>query len=799
MKQGVVVAAVFAALSAAASIVTVRNGIFTYPPSYATFRGTDSEPGIAPPWIPYGTYTRGAGSNEYARISAKLMGVVASAFDGLDERERMPLEFFAGEADYTIRQTMLPDYTNAPYSDGGEFLRGITNSSARILDAINADSFLTVYRTTVIGETRYFYNNERTGQIEELLAHEESGDGISWHGGIARMYAGSALNEMCAAAQLATDPPISGGWTNRLPFIESDSNLWVNVYPIYAALGNDAHVFAATNATPTFYRPHFDYAPNMSCPRFFSPAHLADVWGGDVLGTEQTGTGRALSKALASMPMSYTVEDVLSYNTAMSAADYSHWHNMTARLDWKRLGIICQLESQMDRTYLVRDNEDRIPQTQREAHMTRQYAMSMTVEIPTSGGAPQFETTFHAPATGWAKTSETTEATTNAVDWSFPTAQFHGAYIEGGIVDTHGEEGTYVQTSESDIVAIAKRVADDMMTLGVSDDGWLVVVLSGEVTAPNNAGLQWSWEALVRSIPDGGGEAYYFPTNSATEMFAPEFYPTNVALNLGMIVDKYATTRYTEADESAFPAFSTLMPPYPQQEIWETNYVRRQSRPTLDVMLDVRGFRYWDNITNFAQLTWQKIVGGDSTRQFMMDQQRDLWAHTSEESFRSRFEITKALNNSVRARFYGIAGMSVDSNGFAAINARDEAEIRGQLATFPLKLQLSLSPLRPSVLYPPVATFGVSFSVVDGQIADSFISEAFWYWWDGLGVDHTGSIDKVGNNYLLGSYGFEVDGAGVDRHLTTNEPIRVDAHQDQMIITDWLPRNLRSPTTPNQP
>ena len=82
MKRGIFIAALFAALSAAASIVTVRNALFTWPPNYATFIGTDAQPGIESPWIPYGTYTHGVGTTEYARITAKLMGVVASAFDG---------------------------------------------------------------------------------------------------------------------------------------------------------------------------------------------------------------------------------------------------------------------------------------------------------------------------------------------------------------------------------------------------------------------------------------------------------------------------------------------------------------------------------------------------------------------------------------------------------------------------------------------------------------------------------------------------------------------------------------------
>lgn len=900
MKRCIFIAALFAAFTASSAIVTVRNALFTWPPNYATFIGTESQPGIESPWIPYGTYTHGVGTTEYARISAKLMGVVASVFDGRYEREYLPEEDFTPTnpaAYYSVfKQTMLPCYTNFPgFSDNGQFLQSLTNNTARILDTINAQAFVEVDH--VDGSSTYSYFRQQTGEIEPLLAAEETADGNSWHWGVAKIYAGDALAAMCAAAQLATEPPISTTWTNRLPFVAADSNAWVNVWPTYSALANDAHFFpAATNATPKFGRYHLDnhYAP-YSTPRFFEPAHLVEIWGGDVVGNETSGTARALELALESIPMGYTIEDVLSYNTGWKyeyppAAtgsywtvagplgnfkldmfydyspdylgwdnwseppptnyyveigynfygsnyslmiydaptgeqlfyqyvvaskdadtlyfgdyradrtrlyngddDYAHWRNGTARLDWKRLGIICQLISQMDRTYLARQDEDELALLENDARHTYTWEASEIVTLATSGGVPAASTTFMPPS-AWARTGDSTTCTTNLVGWSYPTAQLHGVGDSGLIQGTSDAESPELWVDAATLAGIISPIAQQVVADHGLTDGQLVIEISGLMTPLGNAGMTWPWGVdFANFFPTIGDGDQYYPTNSGTAFFAPLQYPTSATADLTMFLNKYATTKYTTASESMYTNFAARLTPYPLPEVWATNYVKRQRRPTLKVMLDTQGFSKIGVITNSAPLVWGDIAGPNSTRQFRMDKQAGdgSWATTRQSSNRLRWVITRDLNADVMGRFQQLANIAVDDAAWRFIDfpPAEEAALKAQLITRPLSLIAALQPAVGSAS--PVAIIVGVVPVANGTAGDCAISSATWAWEDSQGEWQYQAITQGASGYLLGTYYFTVQGAELPYMATTNQPVRVDGHQDQMMATEWLPRNLR--------
>ena len=798
MKRGIFIAALFAALSAAASIVTVRNALFTWPPNYATFIGTDAQPGIESPWIPYGTYTHGVGTTEYARITAKLMGVVASAFDGRCEREYLPEEDFTptNPAAYysEFKQTMLPCYTNFPgFSDDGAFLQSLTNNTARILDTINAPAFVEVDH--VEGSSTYSYFKQETGEIEPLLATEEIADGNSWHWGAAKIYAGDALAAMCAAAQLDTEPPISTTWTNRLPFVAADSNAWVNVWPTYSALDNDAHIFPAlTNATPKFGRYHLDnyYAP-YSTPRFFEPAHLVQIWGGDVVGNDISGTARSLELALESMPMGYTIEDVLSYNTGMSAGDYAHWRNGTTRLDWKRLGIICQLVSQMDRTYLTRQDEDELPLLQNDARHTYTWEASEVVTLATVDGVPAASTTFMQPS-AWARTGDATTCTTNLVGWSYPTAQLHGVGESGLIEGTADTESPELWVDGATLAGIISPVAQQVVADHGLTAGELVIELSGYMTPQGNAGMTWPWVVdFADFFPTTGDGEQYYPTNSGTALFAPLQYPTSATADLTMFLNKYATTKYTTASESMYTNFAARLTPYPLPQVWATNYVKRQRRPTLKVMLDTQGFSRIGVITNSAPLVWGDIVGPNSTRRFRMDKQAGdgSWAATRQSSDRLRWVITSELNADVLGRFQQLANITVSDAAWRFVDfpPAEEAALKAQLLTQPLMLSTTLQPAVGSAS--PVAIIVGVVTVANGTAGACAIVSAMWAWEDSQGEWQFQDITQGASGYLLGTYYFTVQGAELPYMSTRNQPVRVDGHQDQMMATEWLLRNLR--------
>lgn len=900
MKGAICIGAFSLALAASAAIVTFRNDLFIYPPNYATFVGTGAQPGIGLSWIPYGTYTYGSGGMEYTRITSNLIGVVASAFDGAFERQYMPLEYFmAPDAAFyypvEFKQTMLPCYTNFPsFSDNGQFLQSITNNTARILDNLNASTFVTVYHEE--GSPSYYYFENWWGEIEHNLAREEYYDEECWHDGLAQQYAGDALEALCIAAGLSTEPPIPDSWTNRLPFLAADSNLWVNVWPIYAALTNDIHFFPAiTNLQPRYYRWHLDnyYAPN-SYPRFFEPVHLVEIWGSDVVGGDTSGTARTLEAALESMPMDFTMENVLSYNTGWKyevppvctsdtwtvsgplgtfrlyeykppfwgekdwwaiigldddmfvmytagswclhaqgldedynpvtyvdvtvpggedaedldfgeyaahrtrlyadTDDYAHWRNGTSRLDWKRLGIICQLESQMSRTYLARDDEDELPLLQNDARHTYTYELSEILNVATESGVPKAETMFYPPSSAWALTGDETVCTTNLVGWSYPTAQLHGVGESGKVEGSTDTVGPELWVTESKFSDVFDPIAQGLVNTHGLGDGTFIIELSGYLAAQGNSGLLWDWGVdWADFFPTSGNSEQFYPTNSATSFFAPFLYPTNVAVDLTMYLHKYASTKYTVAKESMYTNFAARLSPYPLPQVWETNYVKRQRRPTLEVMLDLRGLENLTPITNEVPLAWVSNADPKSTRQFRMDQQIGLgaWATSRQSSDRIRWRITGDLNGSVVGRFQELTRITIDEAAwhFMDFPPSEEAALKAQLLTSPLFLFTSLDPV---VIAPRLALVVVGIMpVANGVVGNCTIADAFFAWLDEQGESHTQAVVEESGSYHLGTYHYTVRGSELPYTVSTNEPVRVDGHQDQMISTEWLPRNLR--------
>mgnify|MGYP007122073318 CR=1 FL=1 len=221
------------AVTAAAAIISERNDLFTYAPDYATFPS-----GIPSRYIPYGTYTDGAGSTEYYRVTSNLIGVVASAFDGMFERNYVPAQDYIRTNHWSFyeRAILTPAAHRGfiPFQDNGEFLHSAQNNSLRILDRLNKGNFI---RCTS-NETNFSYSMWETGLIELNLAREFLSTPISYHDGLiyTHNYGSRRLDDLVTEGGSSIDPPIPTSWTTALPFQSAESNAWAFVWPVFTAV-----------------------------------------------------------------------------------------------------------------------------------------------------------------------------------------------------------------------------------------------------------------------------------------------------------------------------------------------------------------------------------------------------------------------------------------------------------------------------------------------------------------------------------------------------------------------------------
>lgn len=473
-----------AALLIIASIVTERNDWSVVPPNYATFAGSRSVPGIQSCWIPYGTYTDGEGGTEYMRVTSNLTGVVASVLDGYIERSgALGYTFGMGWPSRDTRMLMVPA-TNY-YSGATIDLHIITaNDTRRIIDVFN--DFDLFWATNHHGMTTVRIDWSE-GMIEDSFAspqtnydtiYDEYGEpvGEAWYYyqyGAAAQYGSCRLDELVGGA---VEPPIPAEWTTALPFVASASNEWVNVWPVYAALTNDIHILRAPDDTNHVYaakykrnalRDWIGAIPPIGNGHLMDPETWKMVWGADV-----DAEADNLSQALERIPINHTIEDVLKvdpgwrYEPEVVIAsnqweiaetnEFSHWRNGTRRLDWKRLGILCQMERHMEQTYKYRAEEDELPYVNVEARCGKSYSATVEAELsPTNEG---YMVEIDLSEVSWEPSTNRVDVWTNDTGWTFPLARVGAPGVGGGV--TGGDEGMSLELT-ADMVKDALQHAID--------------------------------------------------------------------------------------------------------------------------------------------------------------------------------------------------------------------------------------------------------------------------------------------------------------------------------------------------
>ena len=106
--------------------------------------------------------------------------------------------------------------------------------------------------------------------------------------------------------------------------------------------------------------------------------------------------------------------------------DYVHWTNGTSRLDWKRLGIICQLERQMDTTYQPYSYTDELPLwVMSTAHDYSAKSTPVEIQFPEASYSGQTMDPVSGLLRGldFSKLNESYRSSTNITEWSTPTCR----------------------------------------------------------------------------------------------------------------------------------------------------------------------------------------------------------------------------------------------------------------------------------------------------------------------------------------------------------------------------------------
>lgn len=136
--------------------------------------------------------------------------------------------------------------------------------------------------------------------------------------------------------------------------------------------------------------------------------------------------------------------------------DYRHWRNMTTRLDWKRLGIICQIERQMDITY-EHDPYDGVylPCKEVFASHVKKYDDTVTINLPLPELGVEESYRIRDLNPSWTQYDESRSISSN--DWgnSYPTCRLPAPTVGGN--------ATIIGTDIMQALHIDDGVIEDMM------------------------------------------------------------------------------------------------------------------------------------------------------------------------------------------------------------------------------------------------------------------------------------------------------------------------------------------------
>ena len=881
-----------------AAIITESNGTFSDAPANAARA-------VASPFIPYGTYTDGYGSTEYKRVGTNHVGAVASMIDGLWERVAIPYGWLpedlatgeAAELAYPLRETArdtkrLVEWLAKDGEDAeGSWLRDHLEETL---------AFGYVYEHLLPGPGWQYQTNAVHGGVAGSMTSGKIND-------TGLRFVDDAVDPVVWSSRKAegvfapTRPPIAAAWSGELPFRAADSNDWRTVFPVYSAYEYDPHFFPSN--VDDMVANVLDYdRPHLA--RWMYSAHLREIWGGDVLGSNGEGAGNDLLLALHRMPVApdavmeevlkvdpgfeynyppqltndyWTVSgplgsfelhhyeeagvivwwnnigDISDYYVELTyypddgswlffigldpfmpiyryqtnaekeseyldlgnyhaqhiqlyadADDFAHWRNETTRLDWKRLGIIAQLERHMEITYRAREREDYLPLWDFfvRSHRTSTGVLSLHIEILDGNIASAYVVghpgSLSLQYVNWNGAAVTSNVETNRIGECYPTAR-SVVKLEGSQVRSssspaylHGDFSIRDDFIMYELESAIERFVDPKPT------GAKRFLVECYV---NNSSIGFSRifvlfsEGDVRSFECGEAPIAYLliPDIEADGDFDLVRDDSKVATDVTTLANN-ATQEYRLMGRDIPAAYPELMTDAAisnlESKLWG-NYIKKISLPTLEVRLAASN-NYWaasrDALPAMPYIG-QAFETNANVRAFRYHN-TIVDAQPLDEFRWLRLVSLRDLDTEVKNHFRNFAGREITSglNARATFAAGEIALMDAKVAQANAAVALERNALDGRMWIEGTFDFGNGYQ--PGDTATAYIESGSG------GTISTNSYQMVyaDPNYTSHAYGsWAVTVSASATVAATNAGVRVDGHQNQMMKTLWKFKNLRDP------
>lgn len=805
-----------------AAIITESNVVFSAFSPIAEFRD-----GIGSQWIPYGTYTDGAGSTEYLRVTSNLVGTIASTFDGYWEREGIPF--------------------------GTNYVGEVwTNDTRRILDWINNTRRFVL----VDGAT-----NQISAQIEASLARTVDNGVNSYNGGLAAQFGSRYLDALTGSAV----PPVSPTWSTDLPFDAGYAANWRNVWPTYAACTNDTYIYKTNNLPHKWPRDHIRemgawweylagsdyYAGLTNLCETLSDMPLDNViedvlgrdpgWAYPVVATNDywTVTGPAGSFTLGRFsadedysnpsgsygwdnyrappyPTNYyvevyhntsgswffLVEDIQTHeqlvNHSFNMPDdgrtfdafgwtgtkcdclsddaFAHWRNGTRRFDWIRLGVLCQMERHMEETFVPRGREDKALDMR---SLVAQHNRGWTVspDTPIQFYVWQDYDTDYLCATcltdsasfAWEESSNVLSVETNSLTTRcFPTVRSSRPHLQGSTNISWSDPCRLYKNEVEDIVAWLVAAGHDRdWTNGTFKTTFDLNLGNISLYTEEGTSVYTGADGTTGTLTFRGGR--WWDINPGLHTF------TNAVVALGVAKD--AEIIYTPLDSAVTLDWSDAC--WPGAWLFDGEWVRTCWVPSIECMVAATNHNCsgWST----SPMGWDDIVGtaggtNGHERVFRMGTYSFSPLSSTDQLANTRTVAIQDLNEEVHQKFEAMTGDAPEQFvQKAATMDNGEIDFCRQM-TSTAGRSAHVGPIRVAP----------QFCIVSDTAGDYSV-----YAVDELGNMTLLSEDEGG--YVVGAHVYSVDVLVDVRNLEPGD-VRVDGHQTEMMRTLWKFKNLRDPS-----
>ncbi len=831
---------IFLALAASAlhaAIITERNDVFSSFPESAVFRGTSAAPGIESQWIPYGTYTGGNGGTEYLRVTSNLVGVVASVFDGYWERVGVVngatniWDYGSGELwtndtlrilDYINSSRRLgmsgnlkQIYTNVIHVTIEEHLcseSGTLDFGSRVLDALavnvdppistswfaaipfsaaDAEAWVSVWPSyNILTNDTHFLTYPFRRPWRGLVA------GFLYLGNFAGQDYSNAYDDLLDALDdkfvpvtipevLAYDTglkypggsPTNDYWTvngYRLSLHEDREEAgWVQKWWWSDDLFEDEYgeyeldiCYDTSYSSPWEFYKYYPWGGRSRM--LWSGADEEDL---DVISGYDYETGESFD----------------GYRTTMydETDDFAHWRNMTTRLDWKRLGIICQLERQMETTYYPRGSDD-LPLVAEYAEVGNTYTGTLHVAY-TIAQSPDPDTGAY-PITwqgslsdvNWQREGSSRDVTTNFQGMSFPVAAAGQPLLSAGIANTYVTLGYFdlpFDDMENDCLNYFTTTP-----AGVGDGSYScrfegAFEISGtRATLDIVSGYVWIGDTLYEEHHDSHIATWTMENGEAD-------------FNLRLGESKTASATYTLSD--AQTVRSNLVESITRNDLffWDNGWIAERTLPTFEAMISATNCQDLVDVQfdeGPVPMGWDDLAPSNGPQRVFRMSPEPTTAESRVALMNNRVAILLGLDREVKTRFASLAGQSVTSIASASANLTpsESAELRAEIDVKHPAMYLTADAFMEYDISSRIPVYiDGTIKVVSGSFVAVHVDDAY-YW---------SAVPKVNDAFRFGNWGLRIDSAGAGMSATNCPPVRVDGHQSQVLKTLWRFKNLRDP------